>query len=212
MNRKFSKRNGLRNGSMLAAALMVAALAAPAAPAMAANGSGANVKAAWFETIEKSMDGQWSAPVLLLVGSAKEWDAAMKTIEDANGFSVLPWPAAPDVDWSEYAVVLVALGEFPSGPYDVEIVNVNRYGSKGLLDVAVQLPTGMGYQTFVSPYHLIKVERRGLKTIEANYIYQVGAAQAKAAPASATMADGPGDEESGSAGEPLTWGALKAQF
>ncbi len=209
MNPKFPKRNGFKNGSMLAAALMVAALAAPA---LAWNGSVGNVKATWFETIERYMEGQWSAPVLLLVGSAKEWDAAMATIEAEDGFSVLPRPAAPDVDWSEHAVVLLSLGAFSSGPCTVEIVNVGRAGSRGLLDVVVQLPPELAYQTFVAPYHLIKVERRGLKTVEANYAYQVGAAKAVAAPASAEMAGGPSDEENGLDSQPLTWGSLKAQF
>jgi hypothetical protein len=208
MKPELMKRKGVRNGSMVAAALLVAAAAAPAAAGNRAIG-----KAAWFETIEMSVEGPWSAPTLLLVGSEKEWDQAMMTIEAENGLTVLPRPAAPaNMDWSEHAVVLVSLGAFSSGPRGLEIVNVARSGSHAVLDVAVQGPGGSGYQTFVAPYHLIKVERRGLKVVEANYVLQVAADEPVAAPAAAKIAGGPDDEESEAPVLSQTWGALKAQF
>ena len=136
----------------------------------------------------------------------------MAKLEAENGFSVLPRPPAPDVDWSQHAVVVVSLGAFTSGPASVEIVNVARAGSRALLDIVVQLPGGFGYQTFVAPYHLIKLERRALKSIEALYTYQTGEAQFKTLPTIAKMADGPGDGDSGRADQPMSWGALKGQF
>lgn len=72
------------------------------------------------------------------------------------------WPAAaerPAIDFSREAVILVALGQRPTGGYEVEITTVQARG-----DTAVVLyverrpgPRCMTTQALTSPYHIVAI-------------------------------------------------------
>lgn len=72
------------------------------------------------------------------------------------------WPATgapPEIDFSEETVIFVALGQRPTGGYEVEITTVQARGDTTLVHY-VERPPGPGCMTtqaLTSPYHIIAV-------------------------------------------------------
>jgi hypothetical protein len=114
----------------------------------------ANAQSEGFSTLERTSDGIYGDPVVLLIQSEKEWNQRMAEM------SIIAGPASPPpVDWSREAVVLVSLGEYASGPASVEILAVRRLGHRLLVDIRAVLPGPI--QFFCAPCHVIKVRRNG---------------------------------------------------
>lgn len=74
---------------------------------------------------------------------------------------------APVIDFQQYDVIAVFQGTFPSGGYDISVVDVVQNGST--LDVYVQnkVPAGSLFVThvFTSPAQMVRVPKLGLPVV-----------------------------------------------
>jgi hypothetical protein len=121
-------------------------------------------------TIEKNREGAWMQPALLLIGSEAEWNSRMDEMTARNELFMLPAPSAPQADWNTEMVVLVSLGSCPTTGYDIEITGVTRSGRRAILTVEVTTPVSdINSQTLTMPYHLVKIARNGLNSVEICY-------------------------------------------
>jgi hypothetical protein len=165
-------------------------------------------RGAGFTTLERNTDGYWSQPALVLARSAKEWDDAMARLEAAGAFLVLPGPAAPSVDWTRQAVLLVTAG---MGAYEsVEVRQLERAGSRLVVRVVAE-PAGCRYGDY-SPYHLVAVDRSLLRMatrVEASYECPGGPA---VPPMAASVAAGVDENAGMPAAVAASWAGVKALY
>lgn len=115
-----------------------------------------------FSTLAKEEFGPYWSPGMYLLTSVKDWEACMDKLVAAG--TLLPEfvPSPPQVDWKKEAVVLISLGLRPTSCYDVEIRGIRRHGSTVLVEVERSRPKLGGrycYQTYIAPYHLVRIER-----------------------------------------------------
>jgi hypothetical protein len=160
-------------------------------------------------TVEKHREGAWMQPTLLIVGSDEDWNASMNEMVGRNEIFILPAPAAPQADWSREMVILISLGTCPTSGYDVEITGVTRSGRRAILTVNVTTPVSDNMQqTLTMPYHIVRIPRNGLNSVEICY----GSVEASADPQSvwpglATRADVSGSE--GPLTAKMSWSEVK---
>ena len=79
-------------------------------------------------------------------------------------------PLPPDVDFSSLMVIAVFRGEFPTGGYSTEIMEVT--GSSGKITVTVDETDpggGMALQVLTQPYHIIKL---GKSHLPVEFVYR----------------------------------------
>jgi hypothetical protein len=205
-----------RRASWMQAAMVMGLMAGAgmARPEMAVAGEDTGkAKPVAFETIERSPYGIWLRPFVMMATSAAEWETAMDEIAATNDLLIVTKiPAPQGVDWDNYAVVVVAGGQAKG----VNVREVKRVGSTAVLDVLEINPLFPYNFTEVAPYHCVKIERRGIKAVQAQFTalnevsdedfyrdYFEGPApkmalNAKAAHKAAT--------------QEMSWGALKGQF
>ena len=140
------------------AAAVVAGLAGPAT-AQAGLGEGAAKRAVNYQTLQQSHAGVWCEPAVVAVESAAAWDEAMQELAEQGVLMVLPAPAAPQVDWSRYTVVLVSLGGQSQRGAGVEVTGAKAAGRTLHLDVTLKAGNGGLSSDPSMPYTLVAVER-----------------------------------------------------
>jgi hypothetical protein len=105
-------------------------------------------------TIEKAMYGPYGKQTLVVANSEADWNQMMNALEGDGNLTVVPAPAAPQVDWSRYSVVLLAAG--PTG-YDVTLKLTSHSNGTVTLDPEY-IPLGAdGGESL--PYHLVMMEK-----------------------------------------------------
>lgn len=67
----------------------------------------------------------------------------------------------PDIDFSEDSVIVVCMGEFSTGGYDIEIKEITEYEDKVTvtLEKTYPEPGSPVTQAFTQPYHFVKTEK-----------------------------------------------------
>lgn len=162
-------------------------------------------------TIARSAYGPWSAEMTAMVSSASEWNALVNDCL-AQG-DLVARPENPGVRWGQKAVVLISLGELPTTGWDVEIRGARRDGHELVLDVVVRMPsTQLRGQTISSPYHMIEVHKRDLRSVRAEVSYEAGGL----ARSNTTLYSGGAeltgsDDATGSTSE-ISWAGLKRRY
>jgi len=146
-------------------------------------------------TIEKAMYGPYGKQTLLVANSESDWNQMMSSMEGDGNLTVSPGPAAPQVDWSHYCVVLLAAG--PTG-YDVTLKLTSHSDGTVTLDPEY-VPLGAdGGESL--PYHLVMMEKHSwLKTqlVEDSGVAAALPVSGSDAPSSTVL---------------LSWGAVKASY
>jgi hypothetical protein len=133
-----------------------------------AAGPGNGNLSAGFTSLEISQEGPWAKAAEAVFYSEEDWTATMAAWAEEGRLSILPAPEVPaGVNWKKEAVILIAAGELPTGPASVEVTSFERDGSVGIVRARLEISGSSGYMT--SPYHLIKVERRGLDKLQVMY-------------------------------------------
>ena len=181
---------------------------------VAAAGDLSNMKPVAFSTIERNPFGIWLRPFMVMATSPAEWDQAMDEIAATNELLlVTDIPAPQGVDWSKEAVVVVGGGRATS----VKVRDVRRDGNTAVLDVLERTPLQLYNFNEVAPYHIIKIDRRGIKAVAAQYTTEGGLSDEAFY---ADYYDNPGQAMAAlnakaankAATQEMSWGALKGQF
>lgn len=143
-----------------------------AATAEAGLGQGAARHAVHYQTLQQSHDGVWCEPAVVAVQSEAGWDEAMQELADQGVLMVLPAPAAPQVDWSHYTVVLVSMGGQSQRGAGVEVTGAKAAGRTLHLDVTLKAGSGGLSSDPSMPYTLVAVEKAnpmGVKKVQLDY-------------------------------------------
>lgn len=146
-------------------------------------------------TIEKAMYGPYGKQTLVVANSEADWNQMMSTLEGNGSLTVSPAPAAPQVDWSRYSVVLLAAG--PTG-YDVTLKLTQHSNGTMTLDPEYTPLANDGGESL--PYHLVMMEKHAW--LKSQLVEDSGVAAALpmsgSDPSSSTVV--------------LSWGAVKASY
>ena len=150
-------------GRSLAAilALLFLPVAAQSAPKPGPPG---HARTAKFQIYKQSFDGPWLVPTLHAGRSASEWNAQMDTwaLEE----KVVGKEAAPDVDWSHQAVIVLSLGK-QVGNCTMSVSTCTVDADVTLMELHFVTPTQWDPNgDVVHPAVLITVERSDLKNLE----------------------------------------------
>lgn len=130
---------------------------------MAADVAGAETIA--FETIERSPAGIWLQPFVMMATSPAEWVQGMHDVAVTNELLLITDIPAPQVNWNQYAVVVVGGGQATS----VRVRDVIRDGNTAVLDVLKRTPLEMYNFKEVAPYHIVKIDRDAITSVEVQY-------------------------------------------
>jgi hypothetical protein len=164
-------------------------------------------------TLEKSLNGEFLAPLAMIANNRNQWNRLMAELEAQGALRVLPARNAQEleqsygVQWGKESVILVSLGELPTLSTDLEVVEVRRAIGKHLqVRVAVRV-TDTPQQAVSAPYHLLVVEKGGWTGGE--MIYDAPSGSPAAMPSRLATDDSRSDEP---ATQSVTLGAIKAAY
>src|SRR5262245_6334907 len=130
-----------------------------------------NMKPVAFNTIERSPFGIWLRPFVVMATSPTEWVQVMDDVAANNELLLITQiPAPQDVDWSKEAVVVVGGGRATA----VRVRDVRRAGNTAVLDVLQRTPLQLYNFNEVAPFHIVKIDRRGIKAVVAQYTTEGG--------------------------------------
>lgn len=169
-----------------------------------------------YESMAQYNYSAWMRPTLQLVRSEAEWNSMMSQAV-ASGKALAAEPA-PNVDWSKYTVVVVALGEVPNG-CSVEVQGARARANGLELDVHVSLG-GVNQSYTVSPSQVVAVARRNLSRVHLNVDATVAGLPTDATASASGASDGrlalrmhaataTSDAAPAPTSTNLSWGALK---
>jgi hypothetical protein len=147
--------------------------------------------------------GAWMAPAAVVLNSAEDW-ASWNEEMVAQGKAV-GVEAAPAVDWSREAVVVVCLGENPTGNWRVEMKSARKVGKRASVQVHVTMDAGGS-----APCHVIAMEKLAAQALQLSCDCAVAGM-----PRQAQVYTGGGlqlaSAEGGSLNQ-VSWGALKHEY
>ena len=123
-----------------------------------------HARQAGFKVIKNYADGPWLVPTLHALRSANDWNLQMaKWLADEQ---VVGREAAPDVDWSHEAVIVVSLGK-QVGNCTLTVNECMVDGDITVMDLHLTTPTQWDPNgDVVHPAVLIAVDREDLKNLE----------------------------------------------
>jgi hypothetical protein len=172
-------------------------------------GAGPRARPVPFKSLERGLYGQFADPTLVVAPSVAAWDLAMQELQAEGRLLVVPGPAAPaGADCNSNILVLVALGEFSSAMWKLDVTGVEQVGNRLRVAVCVgaYLPNDL---VFTSPYEIIAVRVGSWKPERVECVYDVAnpsPSRLGQAPIPAA-ARGPSPTTDGA-----TWAALKAGY
>jgi hypothetical protein len=166
MNRKMIPLLGAAAGVLLIAGwLLVGGRTRPDARMSGAMYGGLSVP---FSTLDQSVVGAWRCAGAMVCRSAEEWNGEMASMGSA---CLDMTPPLPTVDWDNYMVFLVTLGEKSTAGYAIEVQDVRDEGGELVVEVAVTEPHGGAQQQIMtSPFHMVLVERREAPGLRVDYV------------------------------------------
>lgn len=194
----------------VAAGTTAGLMAAPAA--QAGLSLGRLERQADYQVLEQSQDGLWCEPTVVAVQSAEAWDQAMRALAAEGVLMVLPAPAAPQLDWSEWTVVLVSLGGQSQRGAAVQVTGA-RVSSRNLhLDVSLKAPNGgLGGDPYM-PYVLVAVERNHRVSMDKVHLHYTLETPDSYMPAGELLPTEVAVQYGTQQQTLLTWGRLKADY
>jgi hypothetical protein len=107
---------------------------------------------------DQVVNSDFETPANLLITDAAEWRSVWEKLHAG----LTPLPPAPAVDFTQEAVVLVAIGQQPNGGHSVRIDSVNRAGSDSIVVRATHRipgPDCITTQALVEPVDLARIPR-----------------------------------------------------
>lgn len=115
-----------------------------------------------FHTIEKGFFSGITERKNLIIRRQDEW----AKLWNKHTSTRIPHPQAPVIDFSENIILAVFMGEKASGGFGVEITRVEKCENELVVFFSEVEPSADTMVTAVltQPYHIIKIEKIGLKT------------------------------------------------
>jgi len=164
-----------------------------------------------FETLDQGPRGPWVEAGIWIFTSPEAWDSTMAAMEADGTIDIAPPPAAPDnIDWNHDAVVLVSFGQVNGSGYGICVCGVSRAGRICVVDVQKSGPPNRWWAGGIDrPYHIVRVDRRGLDSVQYGAIQWI----ITGPPPATALSAGDGGiagEAPGSRVQRTTWGALKS--
>jgi|GEM_PF-5393851 len=131
---------------------------APApSPPPAAVAQPPSVRTLDFTTLQKGSYSGVTERKAVLIADPGTWSTQWQ----AHSAHVVPVPAAPAIDFSQYSVLAVYMGEKNTGGYAVEVAGVQLADGKLVVTVRQQSPGpgGITTQALTQPFHLIRIPK-----------------------------------------------------
>lgn len=123
------------------------------APAAASELSFTEIRSASYSALEK--------PENLMIDNASDWTEFWSR---ANS-NTMPAPKSPEIDFSQYVVLVTCMGMQNTGGHSTEIVSTKLAGDTVYASIVNTTPgkSCIATMAITNPYHIIQVEKGNIK-------------------------------------------------
>lgn len=113
-----------------------------------------------FETVEKGFFSGITEQKKLIIKTRDQW----KNLWNKHTSIRLPPSEVPAIDFTKNMIIVVFMGQKPTGGFAIEITKIKKYKDEIVTSFAEGRPPSdaLVTQVLIQPYHIVKVKRSNL--------------------------------------------------
>ncbi|TVR12966.1 MAG: protease complex subunit PrcB family protein [Phormidium sp. GEM2.Bin31] len=108
-----------------------------------------------FETQEQGNYSGFNDSFERLITEESEWQGFWQQLHG----TVSPSPDIPEIDFENYSIIAVGLGDRSDGSYGVQVDRVRQEGEELVVHYLETRGCGMATMAITQPYHIVRIER-----------------------------------------------------